>query len=104
MQITAFSLWEKELPKLIKDPRYQAVASLKERRGLFEEFCKKNTGDRKRQKTNANSEPQKLSKDAIPSDTEEAQNNFKALLQEAVKGRANLTRTYICQLLPVIFS
>ena len=39
-QVTAFSRWERELPKLMGDPRFGAVASTKDRRALFDEFCK----------------------------------------------------------------
>ena len=39
-QVTAFSRWERELPKLLGDPRFGAVASTKDRRALFDEFCK----------------------------------------------------------------
>ena len=39
-QVTAFSRWERELPKLMGDPRFSAVASTKDRRALFDEFCK----------------------------------------------------------------
>ncbi len=39
-QVTAFSRWERELPKLLGDPRFGAVASTKDRRALFDHFCK----------------------------------------------------------------
>jgi len=39
-QVTAFSRWERELPKLLGDPRFGAVASTKDRRALFDDFCK----------------------------------------------------------------
>ena len=53
--MTPFSLWERELPKLIGDSRYQEIPNMKDRRAGFEEFCKKHAGSRKRQKLNAES-------------------------------------------------
>ena len=53
LQVTPFSLWERELPKLIGDSRYQEIPNMKDRRAGFEEFCKKHAGSRKRQKLNA---------------------------------------------------
>ncbi|WAR59054.1 hypothetical protein PtB15_10B396 [Puccinia triticina] len=32
--------WDNELPKFVTDPRYLALPSMKERRDLFDEFCK----------------------------------------------------------------
>ncbi len=48
--MTPFSRWEKELPKLIADPRYTAVGSLKERRLIFDDFCKTSADEHKRSK------------------------------------------------------
>jgi len=39
-QVTPFSRWERELPKLVTDDRWRAVASMKQRRLLFDGFCK----------------------------------------------------------------
>ena len=39
-QVTAFSRWERELPKLLGEARFQAVGSMKERRSLFDAYCK----------------------------------------------------------------
>ena len=39
LNVNAFSLWEKELPKLQSDPRYLAIPTLKERKTIFEQFC-----------------------------------------------------------------
>jgi len=38
--VTPFSRWERELPKLVTDDRWRAVASMKQRRLLFDGFCK----------------------------------------------------------------
>lgn len=38
--VTAFSRWERELPKMLADPRFTAVTSIKERRSLFDVFCR----------------------------------------------------------------
>jgi len=37
--VTAYSRWEKELPKLQGDERFKAVTTAKERRALFDHFC-----------------------------------------------------------------
>ena len=39
-QVTAFSRWERELPKLVGEPRFQGVPTMKERRSLFDGYCK----------------------------------------------------------------
>ena len=39
-QVTAFSRWERELPKLVGEPRFQGVPTMKERRALFDGYCK----------------------------------------------------------------
>ncbi|SCZ93800.1 BZ3500_MvSof-1268-A1-R1_Chr6-3g08893 [Microbotryum saponariae] len=39
-EINPMAPWDMELPKFINDPRYTAVKQLKDRRDLFEEFCK----------------------------------------------------------------
>ena len=48
--MTPFSRWEKELPKLITDSRWTAIGSLKERRLLFDDFCKTSADEHKRAK------------------------------------------------------
>ena len=48
--MTPFSRWEKELPKLITDARWTAIGSLKERRLLFDDFCKTSADEHKRAK------------------------------------------------------
>jgi hypothetical protein len=49
--VTPFSRWERELPKLISDPRWSAVGSLKERRLMFDEFCRSVADEHKRGKS-----------------------------------------------------
>jgi len=39
-KVSAFSTWEKELPKIATDPRYTMVKSLRERKAVFENYCK----------------------------------------------------------------
>ena len=43
VQVTPFSRWERELPKLVGDERYMAVPNMKERKVLFDEFCRSAT-------------------------------------------------------------
>ncbi|KAI9209178.1 uncharacterized protein BJ171DRAFT_110739 [Polychytrium aggregatum] len=40
LDISPFSTWEKELPKIIHDDRYTVLPTLKERRQTFENYCK----------------------------------------------------------------
>ena len=82
-QVTPFSRWERELPKLIGDARYQAVPTLKEKKQLFEDFCKSSAEFRSRARANG-----KAAGSAPPpadGSSEEAANAFKALLLEAAR-------------------
>ncbi|KEI41785.1 uncharacterized protein L969DRAFT_93002 [Mixia osmundae IAM 14324] len=38
--ISPLAPWDMELPKFVNDPRYKAVKQLRERRELFDDFCK----------------------------------------------------------------
>ncbi|KAG0148938.1 hypothetical protein CROQUDRAFT_654300 [Cronartium quercuum f. sp. fusiforme G11] len=42
--------WDNELPKFVTDPRYLALSSMKERRDLFDEFCKEKIRQRRAEK------------------------------------------------------
>lgn len=66
--VTPFSRWERELPKLITDPRWTAVGSLKERRLIFDDFCKTSADEHKRGKAER---------------ARAARDGFNALLEEA---------------------
>lgn len=48
--MTAFSRWERELPKLVGDARYKAIDKPKERRQIFDDFCKNVAEEQKRSK------------------------------------------------------
>eukprot|EP00884_Botryococcus_braunii_P003278 jgi/Botrbrau1/12951/Bobra.154_2s0011.1 len=48
--VTAFSRWERELPRLLQDPRFQAVPTLRERRLLFDDYCKMVADEHKKAK------------------------------------------------------
>ena len=67
-QVTAFSRWERELPKMLTDPRFTAIPSMKERRGLFDSFCRTAAERHKRPKADR---------------TRAARDGFMALLDEA---------------------
>ena len=71
--VTPFSRWEKELPKLITDPRYTAVGSLKERRLIFDDFCKTSADEQKRSKAER---------------AKKSREDFQALLEEAASSGA----------------
>ena len=47
MQVTAFSRWEKVLPKLVEDSRYKAIPTAKERRQVFDDFCRNVAAEQK---------------------------------------------------------
>ncbi|KAJ3124827.1 transcription elongation regulator, partial [Irineochytrium annulatum] len=38
--VSPFTTWEKELPKIIHDPRYAYIKTLKEKKKLFDEYCR----------------------------------------------------------------
>lgn len=48
--MTPFSRWERELPKLIGDGRWAAVGTLRERRAIFDDFCRTSAEEHKRGK------------------------------------------------------
>jgi hypothetical protein len=39
-QVTAFSRWERELLKLQEDERFKAIPAMKDKRALFDDYCK----------------------------------------------------------------
>lgn len=51
MQVSAFSTWEKELHKIVFDPRYLLLLS-KERRQVFEKYCKDKVEEERKEKKN----------------------------------------------------
>lgn len=68
LQVTAFSRWERELPKLLIDPRFTVVPAMKDRRGMFDAFCRSAAERHKRPKADR---------------TRAARDAFMALLDEA---------------------
>ncbi|XVF02932.1 hypothetical protein REPUB_Repub04eG0217200 [Reevesia pubescens] len=48
--IAPFSKWEKELPKIVFDPRFQAIPSHSTRRSLFEHYVKTRAEEERREK------------------------------------------------------
>ena len=73
-QVSAFSTWDKELPKFCFDERYRLLAA-KERRTAFEEFIRDRADEEMREKKN------KL---------KEVKDNFRKLLDSA-----KLTQRYV---------
>ena len=67
LQVSAFSTWEKELHKIVFDPRYLLLAS-KERKQVFEQYMKERAEEERKEKKN------KL---------KEKKEAFKSLMQEA---------------------
>ncbi|ESQ47904.1 hypothetical protein EUTSA_v10020134mg [Eutrema salsugineum] len=68
--IAPFSKWEKELPKIIFDPRFKAIPSHSVRRSLFEQYVKTRAEEERREKRAAH---------------KAAVEGFKQLLDEASK-------------------
>ncbi len=50
LQVTPFSRWERELPKLVGDSRYKAIDKPKERRQIFDDFCRNVAQEQNRSK------------------------------------------------------
>lgn len=50
-KVSAFSTWEKELHKIVFDPRYLLLTS-KERKQIFEQFVKERADEERREKKN----------------------------------------------------
>ncbi|RID63196.1 hypothetical protein BRARA_E02218 [Brassica rapa] len=68
--VAPFSKWEKELPKIIFDPRFKAIQSHSVRRSLFEQYVKTRAEEERREKRAAH---------------KAAVEGFKQLLDEASK-------------------
>ena len=51
MQVSAFSTWDKELPKFVFDSRY-LLLSVKERKVCFEAFIRSRTEEERKEKKN----------------------------------------------------
>ncbi len=49
--MSAFSTWDKELPKFVFDPRY-LLLNVKERKVCFESFIRSRTEEERREKKN----------------------------------------------------
>ncbi len=49
LQVSAFSTWEKELPKFIFDPRYMLL-NTKERKSCFEAFIRSRAEEERKEK------------------------------------------------------
>ncbi|KAL0027442.1 hypothetical protein WJX77_001554 [Trebouxia sp. C0004] len=49
-KVTPFSRWERELPKLVGDSRYKAIDKPKERRQIFDDFCRNVAEEQSRSK------------------------------------------------------
>ncbi|RUP44144.1 hypothetical protein BC936DRAFT_149882, partial [Jimgerdemannia flammicorona] len=50
--ISPFATWEKELPKIIGDHRYTLIKSLKQRKDLFDNFCRVLIAEKRAEKKN----------------------------------------------------
>ena len=50
-KVSAFSTWEKELHKIVFDPRYLLLTS-KERKQVFEQYVKERAEEERREKRN----------------------------------------------------
>ncbi|KAF0479044.1 peptide-binding protein [Gigaspora margarita] len=52
MDVSPFAMWEKELPRIIHDPRYTLIPTLKQRKELFDEYCKERVVEVRAEKLN----------------------------------------------------
>ena len=75
VQVTPFSRWERELPKLVGDSRYKAIDKPKERRQIFDDFCRNVA------------EEQARSKERKEQQAAQAEAAFLALLDQAQAGQ-----------------
>ncbi|KAJ3044099.1 transcription elongation regulator [Rhizophlyctis rosea] len=53
VDVSPYSMWEKELPKFINDIRYTLITTLKERKELFEEYCTIRAAELREEKKNS---------------------------------------------------
>lgn len=67
LKVSAFSTWEKELPKFVFDPRYSLLTQ-KERKACFQAFIRSRTEEERREKRNQ---------------LKEMKEQFRSLLEEA---------------------
>ena len=67
MQVSAFSTWEKELHKIVFDPRYLLLPS-KERKLIFDQYVKERAEEERKEKRNK---------------MKECKESFKVLMQDA---------------------
>ncbi|KAJ7568594.1 hypothetical protein O6H91_01G039500 [Diphasiastrum complanatum] len=74
--VAPFSKWEKELPKIIFDPRFKAIPSHTERRSIFEHYVRTRADEERKEKRAAQ-------KAAIE--------GFKQLLEESIKDISHST-------------
>lgn len=79
-KVSSFSTWELELPKFADDPRYSAISSVKEKKALFEEYCKNRVQEEKaeklRQLENARERFQQLIADGLKAHTISIKTSF----------------------------
>ncbi|CAG8569220.1 5592_t:CDS:10, partial [Cetraspora pellucida] len=52
MDVSPFAIWEKELPRIIHDPRYTLITTLKQRKEIFDEYCKERVVEVRAEKIN----------------------------------------------------
>ncbi|RIA98132.1 hypothetical protein C1645_813182 [Glomus cerebriforme] len=45
MEVSPFAIWEKELPRIIHDERYTLIPTLKQRKEIFDEYCKERVAE-----------------------------------------------------------
>ncbi|GES80551.1 transcription elongation regulator 1-like [Rhizophagus clarus] len=52
MEVSPFAIWEKELPRIIHDERYTLIPTLKQRKEIFDEYCKERVTELRAEKKN----------------------------------------------------
>lgn len=87
-QVSAFSTWEKELHKIVFDPRYLLLTS-KERKQVFEKYVKERAEEERREKRNK---------------MKERKEQFQKLLEEAgLHGKYAYKEIYFFLFPPLLF-
>ncbi|XP_022663575.1 transcription elongation regulator 1-like isoform X2 [Varroa destructor] len=74
-EVSAFSTWEKELHKIVFDPRYLLLLS-KERRQVFEKYCKDKVEEERKEKKNRAKQLKEAFKDLLEESNLSSRSSF----------------------------
>ncbi|OAY63514.1 Pre-mRNA-processing protein 40C [Ananas comosus] len=77
--VAPFSKWEKELPKIVFDPRFKAIPSYSARRAIFEHYVRTRAEEERKEKRAAQKAAMEAFKQLLEEASEAADENFKAI-------------------------